>query len=130
LTADFDVEKSYYKVDKSWSQRMDRCNVYKVQTPQCFLSIDIKMIYTKSTNTNDTYKTEIQSSGDAYADDAFVIDNKLNADRSFPHYDDASLLESYGGRIYTIEGEEKNIKITTELDLVIAEAIMENEKVN
>lgn len=39
--------------------------------------------------------------------------------------DDASVLESNGGKINTIQGEEKNIKITTREDLKIAETFMQ-----
>ena len=35
--------------------------------------------------------------------------------------DDASVLESNGGKINTILGEERNLKITTEEDLKVAE---------
>ena len=38
--------------------------------------------------------------------------------------DDASVLESNGGKIITIIGEEKNLKITTEEDLMRAEALI------
>ena len=38
--------------------------------------------------------------------------------------DDASVLESNGGKIITIIGEEKNLKITTKEDLVLAEALI------
>ena len=38
--------------------------------------------------------------------------------------DDASVLESNGGKIITIIGEEKNLKITTEEDLRLAEALI------
>ena len=38
--------------------------------------------------------------------------------------DDASVLESTGGKIITIIGEEKNLKITTEEDLMLAEALI------
>jgi len=37
--------------------------------------------------------------------------------------DDASVLESNGGKINTILGEEKNLKITTEEDLRVAELL-------
>ncbi|MAM04653.1 MAG: 2-C-methyl-D-erythritol 4-phosphate cytidylyltransferase [Flavobacteriales bacterium] len=37
--------------------------------------------------------------------------------------DDASVYEQYGGRIKTINGEEKNIKITSKTDLIIAESL-------
>lgn len=39
--------------------------------------------------------------------------------------DDASVMESNGGKIATIEGEEKNLKITTKEDLNIAETFMQ-----
>ena len=38
--------------------------------------------------------------------------------------DDASVLESNGGKIITIIGEERNLKITTKEDLVLAEALI------
>ena len=38
--------------------------------------------------------------------------------------DDASVLESNGGKIITVIGEEKNLKITTEEDLMLAEALI------
>lgn len=38
--------------------------------------------------------------------------------------DDASVLEAYGEKINLIEGNRENIKITTEQDLKIAEALM------
>ena len=38
--------------------------------------------------------------------------------------DDASVLESNGGKIITIIGEEKNLKITTKEDLMLAEALI------
>jgi len=37
--------------------------------------------------------------------------------------DDASVLESNGGKIITILGEEKNLKITTDDDLRVAELL-------
>lgn len=39
--------------------------------------------------------------------------------------DDASLIEAYGQRIYMVEGDYDNIKLTTEEDLTYAEAILE-----
>lgn len=38
--------------------------------------------------------------------------------------DDATVIENLGGKIYLIEGNIENIKITTPLDLQIAEALM------
>lgn len=39
--------------------------------------------------------------------------------------DEASLIEAAGGRVAWVEGEEQNLKITTPLDLKIAEMIFE-----
>ena len=39
--------------------------------------------------------------------------------------DDASVLESNGGKITAIQGDEKNIKITTLQDLKIAEIFIQ-----
>lgn len=38
--------------------------------------------------------------------------------------DDASVLEAFGEKINLIEGNRENIKITTEQDLIVAEALM------
>ncbi|MFP4167965.1 MAG: 2-C-methyl-D-erythritol 4-phosphate cytidylyltransferase [Desulfonatronovibrionaceae bacterium] len=43
--------------------------------------------------------------------------HKTAAREGFTGTDDASLVERYGGRVKTIPGEEKNIKITTASDL-------------
>ena len=40
--------------------------------------------------------------------------------------DDASVLEAFGEKINLIEGNRENIKITTEQDLIIAEALMDS----
>lgn len=40
--------------------------------------------------------------------------------------DDASVLEANGGRIFLVDGERTNLKITTAADLHIAEALLSN----
>lgn len=42
--------------------------------------------------------------------------------------DDASVVESLGEKIYLVEGNRENIKITTEMDLIIAKAILSSAK--
>lgn len=75
------------------SKYIDRNHLYQVQTPQCFISTDIK----------DAYEQEF-----------------------LEHFtDDASILESAGDKIITIVGEIKNLKITTEEDLKIAEVFIQ-----
>lgn len=87
------VKDSIRKVKGKNSTHIDRSNLCKVQTPQCFLSADIKEAYTKEFSEFFT--------------------------------DDASVFESNAGKITTIIGEEKNLKITTESDLKIAEIFMQ-----
>jgi 2-C-methyl-D-erythritol 4-phosphate cytidylyltransferase len=82
------VKDSIRKVKGENSVHLDRSNLYKVQTPQCFLSTDIKEAYTQEFS------------------DTFT--------------DDASVFEANGGKINTLLGEEKNLKITTREDLTIA----------
>jgi len=86
------IKNSIRKIEGDNSIHIDRSNLYKVQTPQCFLSADIKNAYTQE---------------------------------FFEFFtDDASVFEANGGEIKTILGEEKNLKITTQEDLNIAEFLL------
>ena len=87
------VKDSIRKVEGENSVHLDRINLYKVQTPQCFLSTDIKEAYTQEFS------------------DTFT--------------DDASVFEANGGKINTLLGEEKNLKITTIEDLTIADEFIQ-----
>ena len=75
------------------SKHINRDGLYSVQTPQCFISCDIKNAYK-------------QNYSDFFTDDASVFENN-------------------SGKIVLISGEEKNIKITTQEDLKIAESFMQ-----
>ena len=86
------IKDSIRKIEGENSFPVDRSNLYKIQTPQCFVSTDIKKAYTQ--DFSDTFT------------------------------DDASVFEGNGGRIKTILGEEKNIKITTKEDLNIASILI------
>ena len=86
------VKDSIRKVEGENSVHLDRSNLFKVQTPQCFLSADIQKAYTQ--DFSDTFT------------------------------DDASVFEANGGKINTLLGEEKNLKITTEEDLKIASILI------
>ena len=86
------VKDSIRKVEGENSAHLDRSNLFKVQTPQCFLSADIQKAYTQ--DFSDTFT------------------------------DDASVFEANGGKINTLLGEEKNLKITTEKDLKIASILI------
>ena len=83
------VKNSIRKIEGENSVHIDRSNLYKVQTPQCFLSADIKNAYTQEFS------------------ELFT--------------DDASVFEANGGKIKTILGDEKNIKITNQEDMKVAE---------
>ncbi len=82
------VKDSIKRIKASKSVYINRDDLYKVQTPQCFLSSDIK--------------------------------NAYEAREKLIFTDDASVFEYCGGAITTIIGEEKNIKITTNDDVLIA----------
>lgn len=86
------IKDSILKIEGKSSKYVNRNNLYKVQTPQCFLSNDIKDAYFQYSSNNFT--------------------------------DDASIFESNGGKIITVVGEERNLKITTEEDLKIAENLV------
>lgn len=72
----------------------ERTCVYSAQTPQVFIPELIKGALT----------------------------NALQKD--IPVYDDASAVEALGFSVYVTEGSEENIKITTPLDMRIAETIL------
>ena len=48
----------------------------------------------------------------------------FNRDYKEQFTDEATVVESFGLKISLIEGEEKNIKITRPVDLLIAEALL------
>lgn len=73
----------------------DRTTLYAVQTPQAFEASLLKAALTS------------------------VIENQAAVT------DDCSAVELLGKEVYLTDGYEENIKLTTPLDLVIAEAIME-----
>ena len=83
------LKNSIRKIEGENSVHIDRSNLYKVQTPQCFLSADIKNAYTQEFS------------------ELFT--------------DDASVFEANGGKIKTILGDEKNLKITNQEDMKVAE---------
>lgn len=76
---------------------LKREKVFRVQTPQGFRSEDI--IY--------SYKTGLE--------------------KGISVNDDSELMERAGFPVATVKGEITNLKITTKLDLIIAEAILESE---
>tara|TARA_B100001758_G_C18394504_1_gene605034 strand:- start:1234 stop:1884 length:651 start_codon:yes stop_codon:yes gene_type:complete len=86
------IKDSIIKIEDKNSKYVKRNNLYKVQTPQCFFSNDIKDAYSQFSSINFT--------------------------------DDASVFENNGGKIITVIGEERNLKITTEEDLKIAKKLL------
>lgn len=50
-----------------------------------------------------------------------------NADENSLEYtDDCALIENMGGEIEVVKGSEENIKLTTPIDIIIAESILKN----
>jgi len=77
------------------SKLIDRTNLRKVQTPQCFILKDIIAAY------------------------QFAIDNNKE------HFtDDASVFEFAGNPVFLSEGQINNYKITTPFDLQLAELLL------
>lgn len=74
---------------------LDRSHLWQVQTPQGFRADWIKNAYGQA------------------------IDKGISAT------DDASLVEAAGYPVFLVEGDHRNIKITTPLDLKIAEVLLE-----
>lgn len=87
------IKESVRKISDSMNQNIKRQEIFLVQTPQCFVSSDIKNAYKKF---HKSYFT-----------------------------DDASIFEKNSGNVICINGEEKNIKITTKDDLLIADFFMQ-----
>tara|TARA_B100000927_G_C16474278_1_gene472787 strand:+ start:553 stop:1206 length:654 start_codon:yes stop_codon:yes gene_type:complete len=87
------VKDSIRTITFDKTKNIKRENLYIVQTPQCFLSNEVKNAY------KTTYKL------------CFT--------------DDASVFEKNNGKILCVDGEEKNIKITTKDDLKIASVLMQ-----
>ena len=86
------VKDSLRKVTNNNSVSIERTNIFHVQTPQCFMSGEIKAAYKKT-----------------------IVNQNFT--------DDASVFEYNGGIIKTVLGEENNIKITTQQDLLSANHI-------
>lgn len=55
---------------------------------------------------------------------ADVLKKAYEQEFSSAFTDDASVVEVFGNKIYLVEGNKENIKITTEFDLKIAESIL------
>lgn len=75
-------------------ETLDRNEVWQVQTPQVFPLQTIKQAHARA------------------------------VEEGFYGTDDAGLVERVGGRVKVLVGSEENLKITTEADLLLAEAIL------
>jgi 2-C-methyl-D-erythritol 4-phosphate cytidylyltransferase len=78
----------------SVQETLDRSRLHATQTPQAFRLGLLREVYASS------------------------------EDRLRAATDDASLVESAGGRVGIVAGEKTNIKLTSPEDLVLAEAIL------
>lgn len=82
------------KDDNAVANTLDRGVLRAVQTPQVFSA--------------DLLKAALQSA----------------VDHDLPITDDCSAVEQLGKVVFLVEGEEENIKITTPIDLILAEALL------
>jgi len=57
-----------------------------------------------------------------------ILIDAYHQDFSSHFTDDASVVEANGNTIHLVEGNEENIKITSPMDLIVAEAILKNRK--
>lgn len=57
-----------------------------------------------------------------------LITDAYNQDFSSYYTDDASVVEANGNTIHLVDGNEENIKITSPMDLLLAQAILNREK--
>ena len=92
-------EKSTVKrvIDRTVSETVDRTDLWQIQTPQVFYAELIREAY------------------------------RLAETDGITGTDDAMLIERLGYPVLVVEGEETNIKITSPIDLHIAEAILQME---
>ncbi len=88
-----DINESIRKVGKDKSKAVKREKFKIIQTPQAFISQDIKLAYQQK------YR------------------------KSFT--DDASVYEALGNKVELVLGNNKNIKITRPIDLIIAERLLQ-----
>ena len=86
------------RADGTVEQTLDRGALRAVQTPQIFES--------------SLLKAALQS----------AIEGNI------PVTDDCSAVERLGKRVYLVEGDEENLKITTPVDLILAEAILRDRE--
>lgn len=85
-------------VDRDVEETMDRKSLWAVQTPQAFPLSLIKQAY-----------VEAEAKG--------IVGT-----------DDASLVEAMGQTVHVVEGDYRNIKLTTPDDLIFAKAIIDERK--
>lgn len=71
-----------------------RENIYRIQTPQAFIYRDILKLHKKA------------------------------AFRGLRVTDDAAIAEYFGFEVYLVDSDYSNIKITTDIDLILAEALL------
>lgn len=87
--------------DGTGSHAVDRSRYHLVQTPQVFRSSELKRAYAK------------------------VLALPESERRQFT--DDASVYEKAGGKVNLVEGNVENIKITTPIDLSVAEVLVKKD---
>ena len=54
----------------------------------------------------------------------FALENA--GENSLEFTDDCALIENMGGEVLVVKGSEENIKLTTPVDVILAESILKN----
>ena len=54
----------------------------------------------------------------------FALENAV--ENSLEFTDDCALIENMGGEVLVVKGSEENIKLTTPVDVILAESILKN----
>ena len=58
----------------------------------------------------------------------FALENA--GENSLEFTDDCALIENMGGEVLVVKGSEENIKLTTPVDVILAESILKNRLKN
>ena len=82
----------------------------------------LRMLTEKYSHTIDRKSVRIIQTPQCFRADLLKAAYQQEYDNFFT--DDATVIESFGGKIYLVEGNIENIKITTPLNMQIAEALM------
>lgn len=105
-------------IEKSFEEAKKNGNAIVVVSPKDSIRQKTNDNNTKSVNRNDFYLVQTPQTFQTH-----LIKKAYQSDNINHLTDDASVLENIGKKIFLIEGDYQNIKITTPEDLIVAEAL-------